>query len=155
MVACVAGIYLLMRSRFGLDARAVHADPVAAASAGVAVGWVRRVAYLLAALGAGAIGALIFAHDLYVQPASAFGIQYSVYMMFMVVIGGLGTIEGPIIGALIFFTLQQTLSSYGAWYLVLLGALATLVTLFAPRGIWGTLAIPNGFELFPVGYRLH
>ena len=94
MVGCVAGVYLLLRSRFGLDARAVHADPVAAEAAGVTVGRVRRVAYVLAALGFGALGALIFAHDLYVQPGSAFGIQYSVSMMFMVVIGGLGTIEG-------------------------------------------------------------
>jgi branched-chain amino acid transport system permease protein len=106
---------------------------------------------VLAALGTGAVGAVIFAHDLYVQPGSAFGVQYSVYMMFMVVIGGLGTIEGPILGAVIFFVLQETLSDYGAWYLVLLGGLAILVTLFAPRGLWGSL---GGVSLFPIGYRL-
>jgi branched-chain amino acid transport system permease protein len=154
MVACVAGIALLMRSRFGLDARAVHAEPVAAAAAGVAVGHVRRVAYLLAALGAGAVGAVLFAHDLYVQPGAIFGSQYSVYMMFMVVIGGLGTVEGPIVGALLFFALQQTLASQGAWYLVLLGGVAVLVTLFAPRGLWGTVAGRFGVTLLPVGYRL-
>ena len=126
MAGCVAGVYLLLRSRFGLDARAVHADPVAAAAAGVTVGRVRRVAYVLAALGFGALGALMFAHDLYVQPGSAFGIQYSVSMMFMVVIGGLGTIEGPVIGALIFFALQPA------------------------RGLWGTL----GFTLLPVKHTL-
>jgi branched-chain amino acid transport system permease protein len=150
MVSCVVGVFVLMRSNFGLDARAVHAEPVAAASTGVAVGQVRRVAYVLAALGTGAVGAVIFAHDLYVQPGSAFGVQYSVYMMFMVVIGGLGTIEGPILGAVIFFVLQETLADYGAWYLVLLGGLAILVTLFAPRGLWGSL----GISLLPIGYRL-
>jgi branched-chain amino acid transport system permease protein len=154
MVGCVVGVYLLMRSPFGLDARAVHADPVAAAAAGVTVARVRRVAYLLAALGFGALGALIFAHDLYVQPSSAFGIQYSVYMMFMVVIGGLGTIEGPIVGALIFFALQQTLSGNGPWYLVLLGALAMLVTLFAPRGVWGSLATRRRIALLPINHHL-
>jgi branched-chain amino acid transport system permease protein len=89
-----------------------------------------------------------------VQPGSAFGIQYSVSMMFMVVIGGLGTIEGPVIGALIFFALQQALAGYGAWYLVLLGAVAMLVTLFAPRGRWGTLAGRHGVALLPVGHTL-
>ncbi|MEN3306932.1 MAG: branched-chain amino acid transport system permease protein [Micromonosporaceae bacterium] len=154
MVVCVAGLGLLMRSRFGLDARAVHADPVAAAGAGVAVARVRRVAYLLAALGTGAVGALLFAHNLYVQPGTIFGAQYSVYMMFMVVIGGLGTVEGPVLGALIFFGLQQTLSGHGAWYLVLLGAVAIAVTLFAPRGLWGSLAARYGLALLPLGYRV-
>lgn len=154
MVGCVLGIHLLLRSPFGLEARAVHADPVAAAAAGVKVGRVRRVAYLLAALGFGALGALIFVHDLYVQPSSTFGVQYSVYMMFMVVIGGLGTLEGPIVGALILFAMQQTLAASGAWYLVLLGAVAMLVTLFAPKGLWGTLVAPRGINLLPVGHRL-
>jgi len=153
MLACVAGIGLLMRSRFGLDARAVHADPVAAAAAGVAVGRVRRVAYLLAALGTGAVGAVLFCHHLYVEPTSIFGPQYSVYMLFMVLIGGLGTIEGPVLGALLFFGLQQVLAGYGAWYLVVLGAVAILVTLFAPRGLWGTVAARWRVSLLPLGYR--
>jgi branched-chain amino acid transport system permease protein len=75
-------------------------------------------------------------------------------MMFMVVIGGLGTVEGPIAGALLFFALQQTLSGYGAWYLVLLGGVAILVTLFAPRGLWGAVAARWGISLLPLGYRL-
>jgi branched-chain amino acid transport system permease protein len=152
-LACVAGIGLLMRSRFGLDARAVHADPVAAAAAGVAVGRVRRVAYLLAALGTGAVGAVLFCHHLYVEPTSIFGPQYSVYMLFMVLIGGIGTIEGPVLGALLFFGLQQELAGYGAWYLVVLGAVAVLVTLFAPRGLWGTVAVRWRVSLLPLGYR--
>jgi branched-chain amino acid transport system permease protein len=153
MVACVAGIGLLMRSRFGLDARAVAAEPVAAAAAGVAVGRVRRTAYLLSALGTGAVGAVLFCHSLYVQPAAIFGAQYSVYMLFMVLIGGLGTIEGPILGALLFFGLQQVLAGYGPWYLVLLGTVAVLVTLFAPRGLWGAAAVRWDLSLLPLGYR--
>lgn len=153
MVACVAGIGLLMRSRFGLDARAVAAEPVAAAAAGVAVGRVRRTAYLLSALGTGAVGAVLFCHSLYVQPASIFGAQYSVYMLFMVLIGGIGTVEGPVLGALLFFGLQQVMAGYGPWYLVLLGAVAVLVTLFAPRGLWGAPASRWDVSLLPLGYR--
>jgi branched-chain amino acid transport system permease protein len=153
MAACVVGIGLLMRSRFGLDARAVAAEPVAAAAAGVAVGRVRRVAYLLSAFGTGAVGAVLFCHWLYVQPASVFGPQYSVYMLFMVLIGGIATIEGPILGALLFFGLQQVLAGYGAWYLVLLGGVALLVTLFAPRGLWGLVTARREVSLLPLGYR--
>ena len=153
MVACVAGIGLLIRSRFGLDARAVHAEPIAAAATGVAVGRIRRTAYLLSALGTGAVGAVLFCHSLYVQPAAIFGAQYSVYMLFMVLIGGIGTIEGPILGALLFFGLQQVLAGYGPWYLVLLGAVAVLVTLFAPRGLWGAAAGRRDWSLLPLGYR--
>lgn len=154
MVGSVAGIYLLVRGRYGLDARAVRSEPVAAASSGVSVGRTRRLAYCLAAFGTGMAGAVVFAHTLYVQPGSIFGVQYSVYLMFMVVIGGIGTIEGPILGALVFFGLQQTLAGYGAWYLVLLGLTAMLVTLFAPRGLWGFAAHRWGWSLFPVGYRV-
>jgi branched-chain amino acid transport system permease protein len=153
-VASVAGVYLLVRRTFGLDARAVGSDPVAASSAGVRVGRVRRLAYLVAAGGAGAVGALIALQTLYVEPTAVFSIQYSVDMLFMVLIGGMGTIEGPVLGALVLFALQQTLSSYGAWYLVIVGGLAVAATLVASRGLWGVLSGRFGWSLLPVGYRV-
>jgi branched-chain amino acid transport system permease protein len=152
--ASVIGVYLLVRHTFGLDARAVGSDPVAAASLGVRVGRSRRLAYLVAALGAGAVGALIAMQTLFIEPTSVFSIQYSVYMLFMVLIGGMGTIEGPIIGGIILFALQQTLSQYGAWYLVLVGGLAVIATLAVPRGIWGFVSDKWGWSLLPVGYRV-
>jgi branched-chain amino acid transport system permease protein len=82
-----------------------------------------------------------------------FSVNFASYMIFIVVIGGLGTIEGPILGAIVFFALQQWLSALGAWYLVILGVLAVLLTLLLPRGLWG-LAADRGIRLFPVGYRL-
>jgi branched-chain amino acid transport system permease protein len=153
-VGCVAGVYLLVRATFGLDARAVGADPVAAASLGVRVARIRRLAYLVAALGAGAVGALLALQTLFIEPTSAFSIQYSVYMLFMVLVGGMGSIEGPVIGALILFALQQELAQYGAWYLVLVGAVAVAATLAVPRGIWGFVSGRWGWSLLPVGYRV-
>lgn len=147
-------LYLLVRQTFGLDARAVGSDPVAAASAGVRVGRIRRPADLLAAGGAGAVGALIALQTLYVEPTSVFSIQYSVYMLFMVLIGGMGTIEGPVLGALVLFALQETLSSYGAWYLVIVGGLAVIATLAASRGLWGLVSDRFGWSLLPVGYQV-
>jgi branched-chain amino acid transport system permease protein len=153
-VASVAGVYLLVRRGFGIDARAVSSDPVAAASSGVRVGRIRLTAYVIAAGGAGAVGALIALQTLYVEPTSVFSIQYSVYMLFMVMIGGMGTIEGPILGAIILFALQEWLSADGSWYLVVVGGLAVTATLIASRGIWGLVSERFGWSLLPVGYRV-
>jgi branched-chain amino acid transport system permease protein len=153
-VASVAGVYLLVRRRFGLDARALSSDPVGAASSGVRVGRIRLTAYVVAAGGAGAVGAVIALQTLYVEPTTVFSIQYSVYMLFMVLVGGMATIEGPIIGALVLFALQETLSAYGAWYLVIVGGLAVAATLLASRGVWGAVSERLGWSLFPVGYRV-
>jgi len=152
MAACVAGVYLLVRSRFGLDSRAVHDEPAAAATMGVEVGRTRWIAYLLAAAGAGAVGGILIVSTLYTDPGTVFSVNYSAEMLFMVVIGGLGTMEGPIIGAVIFFAVQQEFSAYGAWYLVAIGAVAVVVVLTAPAGLWG-LASRRGWSLLPVGYR--
>ena len=58
-------------------------------------------------------------------------------MLFIVIIGGIGTLEGPIIGALILFFLQNWLADFGTWYLMLLGVIAIAFMLVAPKGIWG------------------
>jgi branched-chain amino acid transport system permease protein len=153
-IASVAGVYLLVRRTFGLDARAVSSDPAAAASSGVRVGRIRLLAYVLAAGGTGAVGALVALQTLYLEPTSSFSVQYSVYMLFMVLVGGIGTIEGPIIGALLLFALQEWLSADGAWYLVIVGGLAVATTLVAPRGIWGLASERLGWSLLPIGYKV-
>ncbi|MBU2357750.1 MAG: branched-chain amino acid ABC transporter permease, partial [Alphaproteobacteria bacterium] len=76
------------------------------------------------------------------------------YVIFIVVIGGIGTIEGPIIGVLVFFVLQNTLSDFGSWYLMVLGGLGIVVMLFAPRGLWGLFSARTGLHLFPIRRRL-
>src|SRR5580698_8273451 len=75
-------------------------------------------------------------------------------MLFASMIGGLGTIEGPILGCIIYFVLQQTLQNFGAWYLIIFGALAIGVAIWQPRGIWGFVRDTFHFELLPVGYRV-
>ena len=81
-------------------------------------------------------------------------VQWSAYMIFAVVIGGIGFIEGPLIGAIIFFALQQVFADYGVWYLVLLGVIAIVAALWLPRGVWGAVTEGTGVRLFPVGYLL-
>lgn len=151
-VLVVLGVYLLMRSRTGLALTAIRDDPTAAGTAGVAVTRAKRLVYVVAAAGCGVAGALIVANTLRVQPGSIFSVEYSALMIFIVVIGGLGTIEGPILGALTFYLLQDTLADLGNWYLVIVGAVAMAITLLAPRGLWGLTR--GRFEVFAIGHRV-
>lgn len=154
VAATLAGIYLLLRSRVGLGLTAIRDSEDAAGSLGVDVTRVKLAAYLFAALGCGAAGALMLANSLQVAPDSAFNVQWTADMIFCVIVGGLGTVEGPVIGAVIFFALQQRLDSYGVWYLVLLGVVAIVMTIYARSGIWGLITSRTGLRLFPVGYRV-
>ena len=155
VVLALAGAYLLLRSRLGLDLTAIRDDEIGARSVGVGVSRAKRIVYVVAAAGAGAAGALLIISQLNVQAGSVFSVQWSAYMIFVAVIGGLGTIEGPILGTVIFFALQQTLAERGAWYLVVVGGLAVLIAMYAPQGLWGLLSERFDLRLFPVGYWLH
>jgi branched-chain amino acid transport system permease protein len=152
-VLTLAGCYIVLRSRVGLALTAVRDDEAAARAVGVRVPRAKRVVYLVAALGAGAAGALLAISQLNVQPNNVYGVQWSAYMIFVVLIGGIGTLEGPIIGTIIFFVLQQTLADQGAWYLIILGSVAVIMAVWARHGLWGLLD-RWGLRLFPVGYRV-
>ena len=97
---------------------------------------------------------LIAANTLFIEPGSIFSVQWSAYMIFMVLVGGLGTFEGPILGAILLFAIQTTFTQGGPWYLVGLGATAALFALVLPRGLWGTVEERLGLRLLPVGYRV-
>lgn len=146
--------YVLLRSPLGLLMAAMRDDEVSALSAGARVLATRRVVFLVAAFGCGAAGAILAVSQLQVQPGSVFSIQWAAEMIFVSMIGGMGTLEGPIVGTVIFFVLQQNLAQQGAWYLIIFGAVAVGVAIWAPRGIWGEVRRRTGVELFPVGYRL-
>jgi ABC-type branched-subunit amino acid transport system permease subunit len=153
-VAALVGIYLLLRSRLGLVLTAIRDDEVAARSSGARVGRARLLVFVVAGIGCGAAGAVLAISQLQVQPEAVFSIQWTAEMAFATIIGGLGTIEGPIIGTVVYMVLQQTLQSYNAWYLIILGLVAILVALFARRGLWGLVDERLNLRLFPVGYWL-
>jgi branched-chain amino acid transport system permease protein len=153
-VGALLATYLLLRSRLGLALTAVRDNEIAARSVGVRVSRAKRLVYLAAAAGTGAAGGVLVVSSLSVHPDAIFSVQYSAEMIFIVIIGGIGTIEGPIVGAVIFFALQQWLSSQGVWYLILLGCVAIVCAVWVPRGIWGAVADRFGWRLFPVGFWL-
>jgi len=147
-------LFLLLRNRTGVALQAIRDDEEAAASLGVRVGRLKFVLFVLAGFGCGAAGALTLANTLFIQPQSIFGVQWSAYLIFMVLVGGLGTFEGPIIGAILFFVVQYEFADLGAWYLIGLGLVAVAFALFLPRGLWSLINDRLQIRLLPVGYHL-
>lgn len=144
-------IYRLLRSKQGLGLAAVRDNETAARALGVDALRLKIVVYLATAFLTGMVGALIYLQKARISPDAAFSLtDWTAYVVFIVVIGGIGTIEGPLVGVLVFFLLQNTFASYGSWYLLALGALAIVTMLFAPRGLWGLISSRTGWELFPV-----
>jgi branched-chain amino acid transport system permease protein len=154
-VASVGGIYALMRTRAGLALAAVRDNAEAARSVGVDAGRLKWQVFLVAAAGTGLAGALMFMQTARISPDAAFSVtQFTAFVIFIVVIGGIGTIEGPILGVLVFYLLRTLLADYGAWYLLVLGLIGIAVMLVAPRGLWGLISGRSGLHLFPVRRRL-
>jgi branched-chain amino acid transport system permease protein len=156
VVLVLGAIVLLLRSRYGLALTAIRDNEIAARSNGVDVGRTKLIVYLLTAFGTAMVGALIFLQKLRVSPATAFDVNdWTAYVIFITVIGGIGRVEGPIIGTIVFFLLRQTLADLGSLYLLMLGVVAIAVMLKAPKGIWGFIADRFGWQLFPLERRLN
>jgi branched-chain amino acid transport system permease protein len=154
-VATIAGIYWLLRTKRGLGLAAVRDNIEAAKSVGVDAVRMKWTVFLVSAFGTGLAGGLIYMQKARISPDAAFSLQdWTAYVIFIVVIGGIGTIEGPILGVLVFFILQSLLADYGSWYLMALGVIGIVIMLFAPRGLWGLFSDRTGIELFPVRRRL-
>jgi len=155
VVAVLGAIVLLLRSRYGLALTAIRDNELAARSNGVDVWRTKLAIYIVTAFGTAMIGALIFLQKLRISPDTAFSVNdWTAFVIFITVIGGIGRMEGPIIGTLVFFLLRQTLADLGSLYLLMLGAVAIAVMLFAPKGIWGLIAARFGWQLLPLERRL-
>ena len=101
------------------------------------------------------IGALIFLQKLRISPDTAFSVNdWTAFVIFITVIGGIGRIEGPIVGTIIFFLLRQTLSDLGSLYLLMMGAVAIVVMLWAPKGLWGFIAERFSWQALPLQRHL-
>ena len=154
IVFAVGLVYGLLRSRFGLALTSIRDSEVAAESQGINVKATKLVVYLLASFGAGLAGALYYLSNLRISPDVAFGVNWTAFTIFIVLIGGIGTIEGPILGALIFWFLNKFFSEYGSWYLIGLGLMAIVIVIKLRLGLWGTLSRKFDLHLFPVQRRL-
>ena len=154
MAGLLAIVFLLLRGPTGAAIQAIRDNEEAAESIGVRVTRAKRAIFVLAAFGAGLAGALWVAAAVTFQPKTYFSPQWTAYMIFMALVGGLGAFEGAILGAVVFFLIEAWFGGAGVWYLVGLGAAALVFALALPRGIWGWIEDKTALRLLPVGYRV-
>jgi branched-chain amino acid transport system permease protein len=148
-------IIALLRSRHGLALTAIRDNELAAQSNGIDVARIKLIVYVLTAFGTAMIGALIFLQKLRISPDTAFSVNdWTAFVIFITVIGGIGRIEGPVIGTIIFFALRQMLADLGSLYLLMMGAVAIVVMLWAPKGLWGLIAERFGWQVLPLQRHL-
>jgi branched-chain amino acid transport system permease protein len=156
LLLVMAAVFALLRSRYGLALTSVRDNEMAAQSNGVDVWRIKLVVYCLCACGTAMLGALIFLQKLRVSPDTAFSANdWTAFIIFIVVIGGIGTIEGPIIGTIVFFLLRQAFADLGSIYLLMMGAVAIAIMMWAPRGLWGMVTARFGWKLFPLDRQVH
>jgi branched-chain amino acid transport system permease protein len=155
-IGALALVYGLLRSRIGLALTAIRDSEVASSSLGIRIERIKFAVYVAVAGMTAMVGSIIALQKIRVSPDAAFSVNdYTAFVIFIVVIGGIGTIEGPIIGTIIYFLLREFMADLGSIYLLFLGALAIVVMLVAPKGIWGYIAARWNISLFPTGYHVN
>jgi branched-chain amino acid transport system permease protein len=136
--------FLLEKSPFGLKVKAIREDESGAMCLGINPTKIKLQAFLLSTFPAGLIGGIYAYWITYIDPASALGDLVTDQAVVMAVFGGLGTLIGPIIGAIIIFSFKTVfwayLSDYQVLYLIILGALIAMSVVFLPNGLWGTIS---------------
>jgi len=148
-------VILWLRSRQGLALTALRDNESAAAGLGVDTRRIKLAVYLFVAGITGMVGGLIFLNKLRMSPAAAFSLgDWTASVIFIVIIGGIGSVEGPLLGAVVYFVLRELFAEYGAWYQLLLGAIAIAVMLWSPQGLWGLIQRRWGGAVWPVQRRL-
>jgi branched-chain amino acid transport system permease protein len=146
-VGSVALVYGILRSKLGLGLMAMRDDEAVSETMGVEVFRSKLYCFLIGAFVTGSTAGILYIFQVFIQPYKAFAIDWTVKLVFIVIIGGIGTLEGPIVGALLFVLLSQTLAEYFSVSMLILGAIAIGVILIAPKGIMGTLQEKLGFEI--------
>ena len=146
-IASVALVYFILRSKLGLGLMAIRDEETASETLGVDIFRVKLNCFLISAGVTGIVSGVLYLHNIFIQPYSAFGIDWTVRLVFITIIGGIGTIEGPIIGSFLYVFLHQWLSEYPSVSLLILGVIAIAVILVMPKGIMGTIQEKLGFEI--------
>ena len=137
-LAAFAVTWALLRSRVGLGLTAMRDNEEAAGASGVNLDLTRVICFLFTAPILGLAGVLVTLEKLRIAPSASFSItDWTIFVIFIVVIGGIGSLEGPIIGTAVFFLLREYLSDYGTWYLIILGMVSIATILIEPKGLWG------------------
>lgn len=138
-VALMIALRVFLRTRMGLATLAMRDNPEAAASAGVDIRRLHLVLFAMTAAGTALAGGLYYTTTLYTSPLDAFQVNWIVSTMFIVVIGGIGTLTGPALGTVLLIVLREVMTAYGFsgdQYWIVMGIIAMVTLLFMPRGLW-------------------
>lgn len=147
MVVCLVAVYAILRSRTGIGLTAMRDDADAASSMGVNIFKSKLLCFVICGFFTGIAGVIFYLNKGSIFPAGGFGIEWTVSIVFIVIIGGIGTTAGPVVGAVVYVTLSEYLAKYPGYSNIILGAIAILVIIFLPNGIVGTLQKKFGFEI--------
>jgi len=137
MVVIITSIFTLGRSRHGRAIISIRENEVAAEATGIPTTYYKLFAFTLAAFFAGIAGGL-YAHQTGLLTAKTFGFNKSIEYLVMVVLGGMGSITGSIISAVVLVSLPEVLRGFSEWRLVIYSTLLIIMMLFRPKGLMGT-----------------
>jgi branched-chain amino acid transport system ATP-binding protein len=138
----------LVRSRLGLGLRAIRDDEDVAERVGVPTFRTKLTAFLIASTVMGLVGGIQAQWTGYIEPTGAFALDWTVETVNAAIIGGVGTLTGPLVGAAVSVGLSQRLANYPEIHLIILGVLLIVIIRLAPNGLWGTAC-----QLFRFGQR--
>ncbi len=136
-LASVILIWYILRSKFGFGLAAIRNNDVSAASLGVDVFRLKLSSFIIAAFVMGLAGALFYAYQGYIEPNTAFNINWLMIVLLATVMGGIGLEWGPFIGTIIVVILQFQLARYAGISLLIQGIMLVIIMLVAPQGILG------------------
>ena len=136
-VAATLAVAWLVSSRLGLGLKAIRDDEDVAERVGVATFRTKLAAFAVAAFVMGVVGGIQAQHTGYVEPSGAFALDWTIETVNAAIIGGVGTIAGPVLGSAISVGLSQWLGQYPEIHLMILGVLLIVIIRLAPAGLWG------------------
>jgi len=141
-------VYAVLNSRIGLGLTAMKDDLDAAEGLGVSIFKNKTFCFTVCGIITGMGGSIAYLNRLSIFPDGAFSINWTIAIVFSVIIGGIATATGPFVGAAVYVALFNILARYAGYSNVILGIIAIVVILVAPKGIVGTLQDKFNFELF-------
>ena len=147
-------VQFILRSRLGLAMMAVRDNTSAAEVRGIQIFKTKLIVFMIASMWVALTGVVIYLNQAYIVPSAAFGIDWTIAMTFIVIIGGSGTIEGPIIGAIVYVILKQYLYNFPGLSNIFLGIIAIIIILVAPGGIMGFIKKKWNIDLFGIRRKM-
>jgi branched-chain amino acid transport system permease protein len=144
-MASLAISMLVRRSPLGLGLACVREDVEAAESIGIRAGRVQVQALMISAAIVGAAGSIYARYLFYVEPGDVFAFNRSIGLILMAIIGGVNSLWGPPMGAVLFLVLEQVVAAwFPAVHLGIYGLLLVVMMLFEPRGLWSVVSLQRG-----------